>query len=79
MRRTVQNINNDEFKKQLKKYRFITLIPLVLGMIVTLLLIWLDLGRKSWGLLYFALIIAMMPLILKSGRLHREWRRRRRV
>ncbi len=78
-RHTLQNLSNDELKNQMKKYRLITLIPLLSGLLVTLLLIWLDRAREFWSLLYLLLIVAMLPLLLKSGGLHREWRRRQRV
>lgn len=70
------NLSTDELRKQVRKYRLITLLPLGLGLAAALLLIWVDSERRNWELLYLLLMTAMLPLLLKSGRLHREWRRR---
>ncbi len=72
-----QRLNNGELRRLLKRYRLLTLPPLVLGLLLTLLLTWLRVSSVPWGLLYLLLIVAMMPALLKSGALHREWRRRR--
>ncbi|RMD86425.1 MAG: hypothetical protein D6813_14950 [Calditrichaeota bacterium] len=75
--RNLKHLSDEELRKQMKKYRFITLTPLLLGLLAISLLIWFDRERNFGHLLYFLLILVMMPLILKSGSLHREWRRRR--
>ena len=72
----LRQLSDSELQKQLKKYRLLTLVPLLLGLLVTVLLIWFDRERSYWPLVYFLMLVILLPLILKSGRLHREWRRR---
>ncbi len=70
------DLDDATLKREMKKYRLLSLAPLLAGLALTLALIWLDQEGRPWGLLYFALIIVLLPVIIKSGKLHREWRRR---
>ncbi|GEM_PF-3654650 len=77
MAEELQKLSNKELRRQMNRYRLMTLPPIILGLLLTLFLIHSGPPGVSWGLLYFLLIVVLMPAILKSGNLHREWKRRK--
>lgn len=63
-----------ELQKEVIKYRIISIVMLLIGAFAILFVIWNEELDDLFFIAYLAYFIALIPIILRSNRLHRKLR-----
>lgn len=72
-----RSLTDSELKEWVIKYRSYSFLLLGFGAILLLFLIWFDSDSEILVLLFLADFLVLMPVILKSNTLHKEFRNRK--